>query len=107
MTNSEFAMCAMAVLNSSVAQILMKVAAGGTSARSYAFLFVSIALQCVSVLFAVLVLRNIALSQLIPFAALAYVLVPMGSSLVFKEQLNLRFWGGSLLIVCGVVLTQS
>lgn len=108
MTANEFAMCIGAVISSSTAQIFMKAASSnGISSRGFGLLATGIALQVFSVILAVLVLRELALSQLMPFAALAYVLVPLGSSLVLKEQLTARFWWGALLIICGIVWALS
>lgn len=108
MTVNEFAMCIGAVISSSTAQIFMKAASSnGMSSRGFGFLATGVALQIFSVILAVLVLRGLALSQLMPFAALAYVLVPLGSSMVLKERLTPRFWWGSFLIVCGIVWALS
>jgi len=104
MNIGEFTMCIAAVFSSSSAQILMKRASSnGISSKGFQLLSMSIALQLLSVVLAVLVLRTLALSQLMPFAALAYVLVPLGSACVLKERLAWRFWWGSCLIVAGIV----
>lgn len=108
MTAGEFAMCIGAVFSSSTAQMFMKAASShGASFRGLRLLATGAALQLVSVVLAVLVLRSLALSQLMPFAALAYVLVPLGGALVFKERLTGRFWLGAFLIVCGIVWALS
>ncbi|WP_382163218.1 hypothetical protein [Hydrogenophaga sp. ANAO-22] len=108
MTLGEFAMCIAAVFSSSTAQILMKRASSnGVSATGFRLLSMGIVLQLLSVLLAVLVLRTMALSQLMPFAALAYVLVPLGSAVVLKERLTRRFWWGSFLIMSGIMWTLS
>ena len=105
MTTGEIAMCLGAVLSSSTAQILMKAASSlGALRRGFPLLTGGVALQFVSVVLAVLVLRSLQLSQLMPFAALAYVLVPLGGSLAFKERLTTRFWIGAFLIALGIVL---
>jgi len=60
-------------------------------------------LQVSAVLLAVMALRTMQLSQLIPFAAAAYLLVPIGSQFLFREHLLPRFWLGALLIVAGIL----
>jgi undecaprenyl phosphate-alpha-L-ara4N flippase subunit ArnE len=67
---------------------------------------IAVAMQISSVLLAVAALRTLNLSQLIPFAACAYVIVPVSSRLVFKENLHSTFWIGAILIVIGVTYTQ-
>lgn len=106
MTHSELLYCMGAVISSSIAQLLMKAAAISTYRRkALQRLTASIFLQGISVVLAVLVLRSLALSQLIPFAALAYVLVPLGSCVIFRDRLTPRFWLGAVLIVLGVTWT--
>lgn len=108
MTIGEFGMCIAAVVSSSTAQLLLKGASSnGISAKGFRLLAMGIVLQLLSVLMAVLVLRTLALSQLMPFAALAYVLVPLGGVVVLKERLTTRFWWGSFLITAGIVWTVS
>ncbi|MEN5158182.1 hypothetical protein [Achromobacter spanius] len=59
----------------------------------------------VSMLIAVWVLRTLQLSQLVPFAAGAYILVPLGGVVLFAEKVNKSFWFGVGLILFGVLLT--
>ncbi|MDR2925938.1 MAG: hypothetical protein LBU76_08360 [Azoarcus sp.] len=58
-----------------------------------------------SMLIVVMVLRTVPLSALVPFAALAYVTVPLASMLIFKEVTGKRFWLGTLCIIIGVIFT--
>jgi undecaprenyl phosphate-alpha-L-ara4N flippase subunit ArnE len=64
-------------------------------------------LMLFSMLVAVWVLRTIQLSQLVPFAAGAYVLVPLGGRAIFNEQLHPRLWFGVIAIMGGIYLTLS
>ena len=108
MTGSELGLCLSAVLCSSISQLFMKSAsARARLAKVLLLLGVGCALQLGSVLLAVVVLRTIQLSQLVPFAAVAYLLVPIGSHFVFNERLLPRFWLGALLIVAGILCTIS
>ncbi|MCL1825327.1 MAG: hypothetical protein FWG26_05195 [Betaproteobacteria bacterium] len=61
----------------------------------------------VSILIVVMILRTVPLSALVPFAALAYITVPLASMIVFKESVDKRFWLGTLCIVAGVMLTLA
>lgn len=107
MTLFELSLCILAVCSSSVAQLGLKVAAT-QGARSRALLLVGASggMMFFSLLVAVWVLRTIQLSQLIPFAALAYVLVPLLGNRFFGETLDRRFWLGVGLIILGILIAQ-
>lgn len=108
MSGAELSLCLSAVLSSSVSQLLIKSATATRGrARSLMLLACAAALLCASVLLVVLALRSLPLSQLMPFAAGAYVLVPLGSRVVFLERLTPRFWLGAILIICGIIWTYS
>ena len=51
-------------------------------------------------------LQKIPLTTAYPFAALAFVLVPLGGWLFFNESINLKYIGGVSLILAGVILTS-
>lgn len=51
-------------------------------------------------------LQKIPLTTAYPFAALAFVLVPLGGWLFFDESVNLKYVGGVSLILAGVILTS-
>ena len=51
-------------------------------------------------------LQKIPLTTAYPFAALAFVLVPLGGWLFFNESVNLKYMGGVALILSGVILTS-
>lgn len=107
MTSSEFGLCVLSVVCSSVSQLYIKSAATRNRVPKKAILslFAAGMLQLTSVFLVVLVLRTMKLSQLVPFAAAAYFLVPIGSHYVFKERLHRRFWAGAALITAGIVFT--
>ncbi len=107
MTDGELALSVSAVFSSSASQIFMKSASSHTKlAKAILMLAIACALQMVSVILSVLVLRTVQLSQLVPFAGIAYFLVPIGSHFVFKERLLPRFWLGALFIFIGIICTQ-
>ncbi len=108
MTVSELALCMASVLASSISQLFMKTAAvSATRIRALLLLGIGGILQVSATLLAVLVLRTLQLSQLIPFAAVAYLLVPIGSTLVLGERLLPRFWIGALLVVAGIICATT
>ena len=100
-------MCCAAVTASSAAQLSLKAAARKLpSAAGWCLAGVSAVGMAFSVLVAVWVLQTVQLSQLVPFAAAAYVLVPLGGRLLFQEQLPAQFWVGTLLIAMGIVVAS-
>lgn len=106
MTIFELMLCITAVLASSCSQLCIKVASGQIRTfKGFYVLGVGGGLMLFSILAAIWVLRTIQLSQLVPFAAGAYVLVPLGSRLFFGEHLAPRFWVGVTSIIIGVYLT--
>jgi undecaprenyl phosphate-alpha-L-ara4N flippase subunit ArnE len=68
-------------------------------------LIVGSILMSFSMVAAIWVLQTLRVSQLIPFAAGAYILVPLGGRLFFKEAVPRRFWLGVMSIIVGIVLT--
>lgn len=108
MTDSELILCLSSVFCSSISQLFIKSASVRPSlVQSVLPLVAGGALQLGSVLLAVIALRTMQLSQLVPFAAAAHLLVPIGGQLVFKERLFPRFWLGATLIVTGIIIIYS
>jgi drug/metabolite transporter (DMT)-like permease len=108
MTPVELALCLSAVATSSLSQLCLKAASKGkVSHRGLLLTATAITLQALSVLMTVLVLRSVPLSRLTIFAAGAYVLVPLGSRLVFGDRLTPRFWVGACLIALGVAWSHA
>jgi undecaprenyl phosphate-alpha-L-ara4N flippase subunit ArnE len=107
-TTSELVLCLSSVLCSSASQLLIKSATIRPTIIKLIFKlgFAGLA-QLISALLVVLALKTMHLSQLIPFAAAAYFLVPIASRYIFNEQLLLRFWSGALLIVIGILIINS
>ncbi len=109
MTGSELGLCLSSVFCSSVSQLFIKSASTLQARQLKTFLLLGVGgtLQLSAVLLVVVALRTMQLTQLIPFAGLAYLLVPIGSYFVFNEKLIARFWLGALLIVIGVLFINS
>jgi drug/metabolite transporter (DMT)-like permease len=50
------------------------------------------------------VLREVPLSRAYPFAALTYIIVPIGAAFFLDEGISPIYWGGIVLIVAGVAV---
>ncbi|MBN6150364.1 hypothetical protein JR065_08430 [Xanthomonas sp. AmX2] len=70
--------------------------------RQAVLLLSAVALQLASVLLVVQALQTLPLSLLVPFAALAYLAVPLLATILFKERLLPRFWVGAAMVFAGV-----
>jgi drug/metabolite transporter (DMT)-like permease len=107
MSPAELGLCLTSLVCSSVSQLFMKAAAlPGNSLRRLAYLGTAGGLQLLSIGLVVLALQTLPISQLVPFAAGAYLLVPLGSRQLFGERLHPRFWVGAFLIISGIICTQ-
>lgn len=107
MTNSDVVLCLIAVISSSSSQLCIKAASRDTSVIKTLYLLAGSGLLVMfSIVVIVWVLQTVQLSQIIPFAAGAYIFIPIGSSLFFNERLKSTFWIGVLLIIMGVILTS-
>lgn len=107
MSPTELCLCVSALACSSVSQLFMKGAAISHKRTQQLFrLGMAGGLQLFSIGLAVLALRTLSLSQIVPFAAGAYLLVPFGSRHLYGDRLAPLFWVGALLIVSGILLTQ-
>lgn len=104
MNGTEFGLCVTAILCSSASQLVMKTAASLTGMCRLLVLAVGASLQLGAALLAMFALKTLQLSQLIPFAAAAYVLVPLGGQFFFRERLQPAFWAGALLIITGIAI---
>lgn len=106
LTAFELMLCVIAVIASSASQLCIKVASGQiTTITGLCALGAAGALMLFSMMVAIWVLRTIQLSQLVPFAAGAYILVPLGSYLIIGEHIMPRFWLGVASITIGIYLT--
>lgn len=66
-----------------------------------------IALYGATTILWVMALRDLPLSRAYMFAALAFVIVPIGAWLVFGEKLTVNYMIGAALIVAGIVVSAS
>lgn len=94
-----------------VGQVLFKFAAGRIDPRTpwwmlafEPYLVLAGAIYVGATFLWVMQLRAVPLNRAYPLFALAFILVPLLSHLVFGERLSLPYLGGSLLIIAGTVL---
>jgi drug/metabolite transporter (DMT)-like permease len=92
-------------------QILFKIAAGSLSRTgsfldpgTLATLAAAFTLYGITTIGWVWVLREIELGRAYPLMALSFVLVPLGSYLVFGERFQPQYFAGVALIVIGIVV---
>lgn len=89
-----FKMCAMAARD----------AGSPLEVRAVSLLVVALVLYGVTTLVWIWVLQRIDLGKIYPFMALAFVLVPIGSHLVFGERFSTQYFFGVAFIVIGIVI---
>lgn len=68
------------------------------------YMFAAMALYGVTSLVWVLLLRHVELGRIYPFMALAFVLVPLASHLMFGEKFSPAYFAGVALIMSGLLL---
>lgn len=100
------------VIGLAAGQILFKVSAtalseSGTffSIKPVAILFAAMCLYGVTSVAWVWVLQKVELGRVYPLMALAFVLVPLGSHLVFGERFQPQYFLGVALIMVGIFIT--
>lgn len=109
MTNYLFAF--LCVVGLSLGQILFKLSASALSSggsplalRTIGPFVAAMVLYGVTSLAWVWILQRIELGRIYPLMALAFVLVPLGSHLVFGERFPAQYLVGVALIVAGIVI---
>lgn len=100
------------VLGIAAGQILFKLSAA-TLQRTGSFfhlstlttLFAAFALYGITTIAWVWVLQRIELGKVYPLMALAFVIVPIGSHLMFGEKFQPQYFLGVAVIIAGIVIT--
>lgn len=99
------------VFGLSIGQILFKVSAASLAQTGsfFAFktailLFSAMSLYAITSIAWVWVLQKVELGSIYPLMALAFILVPLGSYLVFDERFSNQYFIGILLIMIGIVV---
>ena len=65
---------------------------------------IAIIVYASATLFWLYILQRIPLSLAYPFTALAMVIIPIVSTFMFNEKLNINYWFGAGLIVSGILV---
>lgn len=110
---SAFQICFLLVIAAvgALAQLCLKQGSMRSSGRRFAAIltqpsmWLGITLMVVNVLAFTWILRKVPLTTAMPFAAIVYILVPVGARYFYAERLLPRFWLGVVLIGIGVILT--
>ena len=99
------------VLGLAVGQILFKVSATSLAqtgsffaVKTAATLFSAMLLYGMTSVAWVWVLQKVELGRVYPLMALAFVLVPLGSHLIFGEQFSPQYFIGVILIMVGIAV---
>ena len=102
------------VIGLAIGQILFKVSATSLNVTGSFFAFktastllIALMLYAVTSIAWVWVLQKIALGRVYPLMALAFVLVPLGSYLVFGERFQPQYFVGVALICVGIVIAVN
>ncbi len=101
------------VVGLAIGQILFKVSSAGLAAngtlftfRSLAALFGAMLLYAFTSVAWVWILQKIELGRIYPVMALAFILVPIGSHIVFGERFSTQYFVGISLIMLGIVIAS-
>ena len=99
------------VVGLAIGQILFKFSATSLSETGSFFalktaapLFAAMMLYAMTSIAWVWVLQKVELGQVYPLMALAFVLVPLGSHIIFGERFQIQYFLGVALIVIGIVV---
>lgn len=99
------------VVGLALGQVLFKVSANliAESGNFFTFkpaaiLFAAMCLYGITSVVWVWVLQRVELGKVYPLMALAFVLVPLGSHLVFGERFHFQYFVGVSLIIVGIVI---
>ena len=82
--------------------IVYGVVEGFIRALSNPWLYLALIVYAFATLFWLYILQRIPLPQAYPFTALAMVIVPVFSLIIFGDKLSYSYWMGALLIISGI-----
>ena len=102
------------VVGLAIGQILFKVSATSLNESGSFFtfktsstLFAAMTLYAITSIAWVWVLQKVELGRVYPLMALAFVLVPLGSHLIFGERFQSQYFVGVALIISGILLAMK
>ena len=82
--------------------IVYGVVDGFIKALSNPWLYCALAVYAIATCFWLYILQRIPLSQAYPFTAVAMIIVPIFSVIIFGDKLSYSYWMGAILIISGV-----
>ena len=89
-------------------QILLRIGAQKSKVKLImainSYTIVGYSLFLIVVLLMIFALQTIQLKTLMVWESLTYILTPIFAFIILKESVNLRLFGGSLLIVVGIIV---
>jgi drug/metabolite transporter (DMT)-like permease len=84
--------------------VAARLAADAISVGAVRLFLVAMAIYGIATIAWIFVLRYVPLSNAYPLMAMSFILVPLGSRIVFGETLAPLYWAGVALLVAGVFL---
>lgn len=107
-----YIIAAFCVLGMSIGQILFKHCANsfvnnGINTQGSIYLSIALTIYMIQTFAWIWTLKHVSLAKIYPIMAFAFILVPLGSILIFKESYSLSYWIGASLIVAGIIITTN
>ncbi|MBP8924988.1 MAG: EamA family transporter [Pseudomonadales bacterium] len=110
MTAAVYSLALLTIFLNAVAQVMMKAGASASvkvamsTGRAYGLIAAALLLYLLAAALWIHVLRQVDLTQVYPFMALSFVIVPLLSIMFLGEQIDFRYATGVLLIIGGILL---
>ena len=102
------------VIGLAIGQILFKASATSLvqtgsffAFKTASILIAAMTLYAITSIAWVWVLQKVELGRVYPLMALAFILVPLGSHLIFGERFQPQYFGGVVLIMMGIVVAVN
>lgn len=94
-----------AVLGTFANLFLKRASMESANRKKLFYILTSILVFFVNYLLYIWILKWVSLPAAIPFTSLIFIFVPIGARIAFHEELRPSFWGGSVLIILGIIIT--
>jgi len=99
-----FKKTALSLSSSKDPNIVYGVIEGFVKALSNPWLYSALTVYAIATCFWLYILQRIPLSQAYPFTAIAMIIVPIFSFIIFGDKLSYSYWMGALLIISGIII---
>ena len=97
-----FKKTALSLANDKDPNMVFGVIEGIIKALSNPWLYCALTVYAIATCFWLYILQRVPLPQAFPFTALAMIIVPIFSSIIFGDKLNYSYWMGAILIISGI-----